>query len=356
MIISRTTMSMDLALGTELSSLSPSRIPSALSVRLRVDKGKGKSVARKPWVDGPWPLIEPPSRTQRVSHAAHHIANEIATTHNAMLRGLNALYLQAPFVHKQADIADFLFLTQAWSGWVSDHHEMKESTMIPSFESVLGLEAGSLFSTQHFRNGDEGVDEGGRNPQDIPALLLNLCTYAAETHPQPSSYSPSTLQALLASVACVLVPHLHNQIPVLVQMSELCTPSPSPSSSVPPSPPKSPSPTPPSPKSPRSPTRESYSPPTPARPPPESDSRGTSLSQAWRAAEAALAEKSDRYTVPPMAMRLRDAGFDGGGGPQLSVPAVHAVADRLSPRHAGAWRFLPCDVWGRPRGLEFLGE
>ena len=58
-----------------------------------------------------------------------------------------------------------------------------------------------------------------------------------------------------------------------------------------------------------------------------------------------------------MMVRLRDASYDGRGAwPKLSVPALHAIADKLSVLHAGSWRFLPCDVWGRPRELEFLGE
>jgi hypothetical protein len=52
-------------------------------------------------------------------------------------------------------------------------------------------------------------------------------------------------------------------------------------------------------------------------------------------------------------------GVGGGNNtsdwPRMSVLAIHAVADKLSPRFAGAWRFLPCDVWGRPRELPFMG-
>ncbi|KAI1381050.1 hypothetical protein F4677DRAFT_209951 [Hypoxylon crocopeplum] len=302
---------------------------------------KGKAVG-KPWADGPWPLIETPSRTQRIAHPALHIANELAHTHNAMLRGLNVLYLQAPYVHQEADIADLLFLAQVWSGWILDHHVLKENAMLPGFEVALSLAPGSLTSTTRLGVESEEDDVREKADKSLDLLLQHVHSYATETLSQPSTYSPSTLQTLLLVLASSLVPHLHAQIPLLVQMRDLCTPSSSTPSS-------------------------SHSSPTPS--PPSSTHRSHSLSEADRSnrltqihltSEAALNAKMDRFAVPPMLVRLRDATFAGSGDaaawPQLSVPALHAIADRLSPRHAGSWRFLPCDVWGRPRELEFLGE
>ncbi|KAI2464443.1 hypothetical protein F4781DRAFT_439545 [Annulohypoxylon bovei var. microspora] len=359
-------------------------------------KGKAKAIARKPWADEPWPLIEPLSRTQRITHSAHHIANELSHTHNAMLRGLNALYLQAPFVRDPVDVADFLFLARVWSGWVLDYHEMKESAMLPGFEAVLGLERGILGGREKgLRTGrDGGVDnaddadsdnkqeeKGGKEKDietpspDLPTLLQNLHSYAVETHPQPSSYAPSTLRTLLTSLASVLVPHLHNQIPTLLHMQELCT-SPRARARAPPSTSSLPSLSPsPSPSQPSTSTSPSISTPPSCTPSPPSKSttsiaaaapappklkprkprrtnRASSLTQTHLAAESAFHARADRYTVAPLAIRLRDTAYDGGA--RLSVPAIHAVADRLSPRHAGAWRFLPCDVWGRRRELAFL--
>ena len=126
----------------------------------------------------------------------------------------------------------------------------------------------------------------------------------------------------------------------------------------------------------------------------EADERANKLTQIYAAAEAKAATSIDHFVIPPMIVRLRDAtmamhipspssfslsnhsrrgsrsmgvstGMGGnsnvGGGnkgdwPRFSVPAIHAIADKLSARHEGAWRFLPCDVWGRPRELPFLGD
>ncbi|XXH03660.1 Cys-Gly metallodipeptidase [Hypoxylon texense] len=303
--------------------------------------------------------------------------NELAHAHNAMLRGLNALYLQAPSVRLPADAADFLFLARAWSAWVLDHHVLKETAMLPGFEAALRLEPGSLraaaaaaaaaWTTAAAGDATEtsSLDSGkGREEgtaEDLALLLQNVHAYAESTLAQPASYSGSTLQALLAALAGTLVPHLHNQIPLLARMQDLSSPSASASASASAS------------------TSPYY--PSPAISPPSSSSssarslslaaaaadneaaarRANKLTQTHLACEAALADKTDPFVVPPMVTRLRDATYDGGGGngsswPRLSVPALHAVADRLSPKHAGAWRFCPCDVWGKPRELGFLAD
>ncbi|KAI1118456.1 hypothetical protein F5Y14DRAFT_398498 [Nemania sp. NC0429] len=130
------------------------------------------------------------------------------------------------------------------------------------------------------------------------------------------------------------------------------------------------------------------------------EDRAAKLMQVYLSADARATASMDHFVVPPMIVRLRDTtttaitattstttttttttshasggrvgstglgtdagtaiGMVGGGGhagdwPRLSIPAVHAIADKLSPRHEGAWRFLPCDVWGRPRELPFSG-
>ncbi|KAI4864299.1 hypothetical protein F4820DRAFT_470636 [Hypoxylon rubiginosum] len=364
-----------------------SKTSSRFHARPPVEKGKGVG---KPWADGPWPLIETPSRTQRLTSAALHIANELAHAHNAMLRGLNAIYLQAPFVTLPGDVADLLFLTRAWSAWVLDHHALKETAMLPGFEAALGLAPGSLrrrrattpptFRSGGGEEGEEGGEEHGKSmengngngkgkveeAEDLALQLQRVHAYAASTLAQPASYSGSTLRALLASLAASLVPHLHDQISLLARMQDL-------SSSSSPSPFSSPSP---SPYSSSSSTSSSIRPPPPSSASSSSSSarslsiataaaadraaaRANKLTQTHLSCESALADRADRFVVPPMVTRLRDAAYDGRNGaaawPRLSVPALHAIADRLSPRHAGAWRFCPSDVWGRPRELGFLG-
>ncbi|KAI0856501.1 hypothetical protein F4860DRAFT_401433 [Xylaria cubensis] len=448
-------------------------------------KVQSEPVVVKPWADQPWPLIEIPSRTQQITHPALHIANEIAHIHNAMLRGLNAIYLQAPYVQKPQDITDLSFLTRSWSTWLLDHHDLKEGTMLPGFEAALGLPAGTLTAprscspsaSSSSSRSDRGKNTEGNNEGDeepVSFLLHRVYAYASATHKDPQIYDSTTLRDLLVALADTLVPHLTGQVGLLVSMREMCfRPSPVSSSTkskkkheIPaplpmpmvaitrtgtsnklPSSPGSPSTSPP--VSPASSTfsiaasiasasSSTHSPPTvslslfpsssTARPNHpgksaandtkpndpaakdmevidteakdrlararlllEADDRANKLTQIYSAAEARATASMDRFVVLPMIVRLRDvtaaslpsptlsrttsssslsrmslssmsmSAFGGVGGntasewPRMSIPAIHAIADKLSPRHEGAWRFLPCDVWGRPRELAFLG-
>ncbi|KAI0601661.1 hypothetical protein F4775DRAFT_589429 [Biscogniauxia sp. FL1348] len=260
----------------------------------------GKAV-RKPWVDGPWPLIETPSKTQSVTHPALHIANEMAHTHNAMLRGLNAVYLQAPHVRQPADVADLAFLARAWSAWVLDHHALTQTAMLPGFERVLGLQPGTLSSSSDvtsYKCPDDDDEAGEGDGDELASALLLVHAYASAAHADPATYDPAALRDLLARLGDLLAPHLSRQ------------------------------------------------------------RRANALMRTYAACAARAADALDRPVAAPMMLGLRDATYEAGRGrdwPRLSVPAVHAVADRLAPRHAGAWRFLPCDVWGRKRELGFLG-
>ena len=61
----------------------------------------------------------------------------MAFAHNAMIRGINSIFNQAPYIHKDEDIADFLFFVRSWANWVGDHHHLEETLMFPSFEKVM---------------------------------------------------------------------------------------------------------------------------------------------------------------------------------------------------------------------------
>lgn len=415
----------------------------------------------------------------------------MALIHNAMLRGLNAIFLQVSHVRQNQDVADLLFLTQSWSAWLLDHHSLKEGMMLPGFEAVLGVPTGTLtLASRRSRSAassrpdsdlsegrsgeDRAVDGGekqdeheeGEGERGVEVRLHRVLAYASATRKHPPTYNAATLEGLLVSLANSIVPHLTRQIQLFISMRDRClsfsapstasstgipTPLPAPqaamsrtawnvlptSASLPISPPVS--------SSSSSATRVSAasasarSPPTvalslfPASSDPhrrrtaaaaatndggaksESDhsgpcsvasidmdaqgrrlaharalltaeDRAAKLMQVYLSADARATASMDHFVVLPMMVRLRDTtpsshssggrvghmstgagglaadmGVVGIGGeragdwPRMSIPAVHAIADKLSLRHEGAWRFLPCDVWGRPRELPFSG-
>ncbi|KAI1812636.1 hypothetical protein GGS20DRAFT_522869 [Poronia punctata] len=321
----------------------------------------------KPWADQPWPLIDIPSRTHNVSHPALYIANELSHIHNAMIRGLNAIYIQTSHVQEPQDIADLLFLAKSWARWVSDHHVFKERVLFPEFEKILAISAGGLTLR--------------RDEEEIEARLHRIvtCTTATTTTTTTMRMGMKDLQGLLSDLANTLVPHLNLQIGIMASMREMCfgitgkkkmdmpisriSTSPSPSST-------------------SSTSSSTYATTYPssqvsAR---QAEARSAALMQTYLTLETRFSSTLDHFVVFPMIVRLRDVtfpttitttsssssssspassissrssssssslagtgiGVGGGGGgenwPRLSIPAIHAIADRLSPKYSGSWR------------------
>ncbi|KAJ5817240.1 hypothetical protein N7447_009473 [Penicillium robsamsonii] len=76
-------------------------------------------------------------------------------------------------------------------------------------------------------------------------------------------------------------------------------------------------------------------------------------SKALKVYKSCVAEvaKQDKF---PMVLGLRDVTFESGNQrPSLPPMADWIINYLLARKHAGAWRFLPCDGWGKPRSLVF---
>jgi len=229
-------------------------------------------------------------------HPAHYIANEMAYAHNAMIRGLNAIYLQAPHVPQEC-AEDFLFFISSWCAWVMHHHNMEESAMFPGFESVSGVIKGSLQSNidQHHAFSDG---------------LETLHRYATTTSPSSLSFSGEKIQMYIDNFAKPFHEHLADEIETLWAMDSVAAGS----------------------------------------------SASQKLLKIYKECEA-NAGRQDKFVVPPMVLGLCDRTFEGGNNwPVLPTGATYIVHYILGGRHRGAWRFLPSDSWRNPRPLQFLGE
>ncbi|KAM5344047.1 hypothetical protein ACJ41O_012584 [Fusarium nematophilum] len=66
-------------------------------------------------------------------------ASHMANLHNAIFRGYNSIYQQAPHV-KDTDKADFLGYCKTWCKFVKTHAAEEESKLFPMTEELLGEE------------------------------------------------------------------------------------------------------------------------------------------------------------------------------------------------------------------------
>ncbi|KAK9415083.1 hypothetical protein SUNI508_01931 [Seiridium unicorne] len=261
------------------------------------------NAVRGPWANGPLPLIASPSQTHDMRHPAIYVANEMTHQHNAALRGLNAIFLQAPHVTDFQDITDLLFLTQCWGLWVQYYDHFRRTRMFPKFEETL-KRPGCILSQL-----------GGN--LDFAPSLTRLLQYVQQTHPMVETYDPILFRELIKELGLILQEHLATLISIVTDLPRVCG------------------------------ELES----------PEAQSKAGKISQIYRQLDKEANDAMDQKIVPPMLVRMRDTTFEGGNNwPGLSLVAVHTIADRLSKTHAGAWRFLPSDVWGKPKELPFLGE
>lgn len=288
------------------------------------------------WADGPWPLLQTPSATKDVvcirtrdnsisytgrllnhgptsplpkqikpaltpplqpqtDHPAHHIANEMAFAHNAMLRGLNAIYLQALNVPSSTPTAsDFLFFIAAWSGWILHHHDLEEEKMFPGFESVEGVGEGALRanSEQH------DAFEGG---------LKTLNEYATAT--KAGEYDGKNVCGMIEGFADALREHLADEIGTLWALDRV------------------------------------------------SLRHATGLSKVYSECESYAMSSQSKFVVPPMVMGLCDRTYEGGNDwPKMPAIADYVINYVFAWGNQGAWRFLPCDHYRRPRELAFLSK
>jgi hemerythrin-like domain-containing protein len=82
--------------------------------------------------------------------------------HNAIIRGYNSIYLQAPHV-QDADKADFVNYALTWHRFVMSHHDDEELNLFSKVEDLLSDK--EVFAETH----DE---HGRRNEALLPVQIL----------------------------------------------------------------------------------------------------------------------------------------------------------------------------------------
>ena len=136
------------------------------------------STSAAPWADEPIKLIPiPTQRLDSETHASIHCASIMAHAHNFIIRSLNAIIQQAPYVpnstspaYKPQDVKDLLFYVASWVRAVEHHHHAEETVIFPSIEK---------FARQ------PGLMEGPKNQHDeFTPGLEKLLAYAKGTKPK----------------------------------------------------------------------------------------------------------------------------------------------------------------------------
>ena len=161
-----------------------------------------------PWVDGPYQLIESPSHRlgNKKPDPRFTAADSMTIAHNAFIRGINAMMLQAKGVSNPKDASDFCQYGHCLIESLHMHHSTEEEYFFPPLEKALGKPGAMQVNVQQheiFHGALEKFDE-----------------YCKEGIKKPEIYDADTILDLLKKMSDSLVDHLHAEIETLTELEK----------------------------------------------------------------------------------------------------------------------------------------
>jgi hypothetical protein len=134
----------------------------------------------------------------------------MALLHNAIIRGYNSIYLQAPNV-PSTDYADFIGYSLTFIKFVKAHHDAEEASLFPQCLEILS------------KKGEDGDREiWGKSHDEHEAMmppLLKMEEYLNGLK-SPGDYAADALVPLLEDIRGPLKLHLHSEIEVIASLSK----------------------------------------------------------------------------------------------------------------------------------------
>lgn len=277
-----------------------SSIHSASSIRHRPSNTSASSISSvsvmhtPKWVDEHYPLITSidtsavPDSVPR-THSAFWCAREMAQIHNTLIRAVNASYNHA--IHVEAGTvtaSDFLLYNQIIFKFIDHHHHTEDDFLFPELERMLQRPGAMEENTEGHHSFETGLKEFEK--------------YVFTT--RPADFDGFTLRGIIESFAPMLIQHLHDEIPTLVALHTL---------------------------------------------------NSKQLKSVWEQAGKIATKDTDLYTDAPWIIGCQDKQFLIDGK-KCEFPNMPWIAEALirnfhAKRHAGVWKFLPCDLHGQRRQM-----
>jgi len=254
-----------------------------------------------PWADAPYKLIATPYPEKMDEHAAYKTANTMAWAHNYILRGMNTILQQGPYIpdstqsnYKEKDVKDLLFYTAAWCHSLHHHHSVEEELIFPELEKVAGKPGiAQYLEDQHH----------AFTPQcaELEKVVKTM---------SPSDYRWATIHDAIHAFAPQLTEHLNDEIRWLASLHIY-------------------------------------------------DNAG--IAKVLQEAEDSAKRNTELalfYDVFPYVLGTCDTTFEGGiPFPGFPAPLTYFVKYwSAAGRNSGPWSFNPCDFWGRPVPLHFVPQ
>ncbi|KAI1766088.1 hypothetical protein GGR53DRAFT_488050 [Hypoxylon sp. FL1150] len=159
---------------------------------------------QQPWADSPITLVTTPQFETKKTDIFTTGATHMALLHNAILRGYNSVYQQAPHV-KPTDKADFIGYALTWHKFVATHHDDEEATLFPKVEAVLGdtdIWAGTHKEHEAFLGG-----------------LAEFEKYLRSVETKPAEFSGEALVKIMDAFQEPFEQHFHSEIRTIANLA-----------------------------------------------------------------------------------------------------------------------------------------
>ncbi|CAK7236712.1 hypothetical protein SBRCBS47491_009731 [Sporothrix bragantina] len=162
------------------------------------------------YADHPFKLIPDPrpEGEKTVNDMFDDVATEMACVHNCLIRGINAIYLQAPHI-KPADQKPFLNFASLWGKMINMHHKEEEVVFFPNIEKLAG-EPGIM---------EDNVEQHHLFHEGLERYIayVQACLEGKE------AYDGKTLVGFIDSFGAILTQHLTDEISTLMGLRKYGT-------------------------------------------------------------------------------------------------------------------------------------
>ncbi|CAN9222487.1 unnamed protein product [Alternaria alternata] len=226
-------------------------------------------------------------------------ATHMAHIHNAILRGYNTIYLQAPHV-REVDKTAFVGYAQTWYRFIKSHHDDEEAELFPKVEDMLRSK--DIWKETH---------------EEHESFLSGLASYNTYLNSlsSPQYFNGKELVSIMDSFQTAFMHHFHHEISTIAAFAD--------------------------------------HPSAPAPNTPEAELAAT-VFKAWG---KKTVTKAGTFDVVPFFLMNLDATFEDGrwaNWPPMPAPVRWGLVNVAGSVHWTWWKFSSCDGGGRPKELYAL--
>lgn len=141
--------------------------------------------------------------TQSVSNI---VATEIAQIHNVMIRGVNSMLIQAPFISRPTDIKDFTDYCLTLCVLIHEHYNTEEVLTFPLIEDATGI---------------PGImDKNVVQHESFLPMLYHFKNHLTQMKLVVRKYDTMKFVAHLNAFSGLMVQHLSDEVKMLVDMEK----------------------------------------------------------------------------------------------------------------------------------------